>query len=851
MGKVILTIDGKKIVTDSKKTVLEAATENGIYIPTICYLKKLNPIGSCRICIVEVEGAETPMTSCQLPVMEGMVVNTKSDRLTELRQTMVKLILVNHPVDCPICERSGECKLQNMTYDLGVSRQTLKAEFVKREKRYDWRLVRYDPYLCILCERCIRICHEVQGFSAYKIRQNGFVSVIDTVDEKPLDCDFCGQCINVCPVGALNSALVLPARSWEFNKIKSICAYCGVGCSFLLDIKKDKVGRVFADDTIGMNNGNLCAKGKFGYQFIDSNERLMTPLIKKGDTLTPASWDEAIQLVGDKFKEIKSNYGGEAIAGIGSERIPNEDNYLFQKFFRCILGSHNIDNILNLKNSGFGSGLLETFDSQIINSTDYVYASDFIFSIGADLWEENPVIGNIIRMALRDNEAYLIMSSSRNLTLKPPPDYKMVYRYGSEIQFINGLIKIISDLRGRTEDLREYSDPLKDIRLEDISSKTGISKDLIETVAIKMSKSKSPVILCGSEVYTHPLGVEIVRNIQNLANLIQGKILLFREYCNSQGVNDMGVLPDKYPGYRKAADPEVKASFEKSWGFTLPHKDTPAAGMSIFDMAVNGKIKALYVMGEDITLRYSDGNQIREALKKIDFIVVQDMFLTETAKAADVILPSVSFAELEGTFTNMEGRVQKVNRGIRQAGKSKPDWEIIHELCKKMGTDFKYSAPEDIFKEIAAVVPAYKGIAYSDIKNNGKLAQYSMPSKKRFTLIQDKEIDGTGGEDMSFLLLSGNSFFHLGTMSRKSEAMNMLTPECKIEIQTSDAKNLKIKDGDRVIVKSAHGSITIKSKITNKSMPGIVFIPVNFENVPVNLLTSRRDTVTRVKIHKE
>ena len=855
MEKVTLTIDGKKIVADSKKTVLEAATENGIYIPTMCYLKKLNPIGSCRVCLVDVEGADDPMTSCQLPVMEGMVVSTKSDRVIELRQLMVKLILVNHSVDCTVCERSGECRLQDITYEFGISRQDLKAEPIERQKRYDWKLIRYNPYLCVLCERCIMVCHEVQGVSAYKIKNNGFRSVIDTVDEKPLDCDFCGQCIAVCPVGAMSSGIVLQARSWELKKVKSVCSYCGVGCSINLDVKKGKIYRVTSDDNIGINNGNLCAMGRFGYQFIDTEDRIKTPLIRKGERLVPASWDEALKLVGDKFKEIKNSHGGETIAGIGSERAANEDNYLFQKFFRTVLGSHNIDNSLNMENSSFGSGLFEKFDLPLINSTEYINKADVIFTVGADACEENPVLGNIIRMAMRDKESRLIVAGSRDVGFRPPPNFRMVYKYGSEILLINGIIKAIvgSQESGvgsqKSEGIKEFLDFLKNVNLKDISSRTGVSEDLIRTIASNLSKAKSPVILCGREIYTHPRGVEIIYALQNLSNIINGNIILYREHCNSQGVNDMGVLPDMYPGYKKVSDTEAKENFEKMWGVTLPVK-SKVTTTNIIDDAIDGRVRALYVMGEDIVHRSHNGGHAREALEKIDFIVVQDMFLSETALFADVVLPSASFSEREGTFTNMEGRVQKLNKAIEPIGESRADWEIIKELANKMGGSFKYSFAEDIFKEITAAVPAYGGIIYSSIKNNGKVVNYQAQFRKKFRVVQQRDVESIGDSDMPFILLSGNTFFHLGALSRKSAAMNMLTSECMVEINPSDAENLKINDKDTVTVKSKNGSITIKTKVTNKSPQGVVFIPVNFENAPVNALTNKKDAVMRVKITK-
>ncbi|OGW02576.1 MAG: hypothetical protein A2889_10930, partial [Nitrospinae bacterium RIFCSPLOWO2_01_FULL_39_10] len=742
-----------------------------------------------------------------------------------------------------------------ITYEFGISRQDLKAEPIERQKRYDWKLIRYNPYLCVLCERCIMVCHEVQGVSAYKIKNNGFRSVIDTVDEKPLDCDFCGQCIAVCPVGALSSGLVLQARSWELNKVRTVCSCCGVGCSINLDVKKGKVYRVTSDDNIGINNGNLCAIGRFGYQFIDTEDRIKTPLIRKGDKLMPASWDEALKLVGDKFKEIKNSHGGEAIAGIGSERASNEDNYLFQRFFRTVLGSHNIDNPLNMENSSFGSGLFEKFDLPLINSTEYIDKSDVIFTVGADACEENPVLGNIIRMTMRDKEARLIVAGSRDVGFRPPPDFRMVYKYDSEILLINGIIKEIVEGQGtkgkgqEIEGSKEFFDYLKGVRLEDVSSKTGVSVDLIKIIASKLGKAKSPVILCGREIYTHQRGVEIVHALQNLSNIINGNIILYREHCNSQGVNDMGVLPDMYPGYKKTSDIEAKGNFEKMWGGTLPVKGKVTI-TNIIDDAIDGRVKALYVMGEDIINRSHNGGHVRGALEKIDFIVVQDMFLSETALFADVVLPSASFSEREGTWTNMEGRVQKINKAIEPIGESRADWEIIKELANRMGGNFKYSFTEDVFKEITTVIPAYGGITYSSIKNNGRVVNYQVQSKKKFRVVQQRDIESIGDSDMPFILLSGNTFFHLGVLSRKSAAMNMLTPECFVEMNPSDAEKLKINDKDTVIVKSKNGSITIKTKVTNKSPQGVVFIPVNFENAPVNTLTNKKDAVTKVKILK-
>jgi len=685
MNTVTLTIDGKQIKTDSRNTVLAASLENGIHIPTLCYHKKLHPIGSCRICLVEVEGSDIPMASCQLPVQEGMTVTTQSEKLTRQRRMMVQLILQNHPLDCPVCERSGEYSLQNLTYELNVTKPDFKAEPVTRQKRKDWGLIRYNPYLCVLCERCVRICHEVQGVSALRFSSKGYKSVIDTVDGKPLDCEFCGQCLSVCPVGALSSSLVLPARSWELKKINTTCPFCGTGCSLNLEVKKDRVCRVSSSDSIGMNNGNLCKKGHFDYPIIYSEERIQTPLIKKGEKLVKASWDEAITLIAGRFQEIIKNSGREAIAGIGSERAPNEDNFLFYKFFNTAVGSPNVDFLLNMEAPAFGKKLTDGFKKQVINSTDRIAESDLIFTFGVDPSKENPVIGNIIRKAVQDNGTSLIIGASRDVGFKPEPDQKLLYRPGSEMTLLSGIMNTIRNTS------HKKAEAGRDKNQGDYSSACGIEQREIEKSAFTLSRSKSPVILVGLEIIRHPDGEAVLNTLNDLATLIGGHTLLYREHCNTQGLIDM------------------------AWG----SPECP----NILDIALKGNIKALYIMGEDLLTR-PIGRDTQKALGKIDFLVVQDMLLTQTAKAAHVVLPSSSFAEREGTYTNMEGRVQKINKAIPRIGESRPDWEIINELGRKMGWKFNYTSAEEIFNELSEKIPYYKRLTYRGLEDKGALLDY-------------------------------------------------------------------------------------------------------------------------------
>ncbi len=789
---VTLVIDGKKITATRGQTVLEAATANGIYIPTLCYLKELSPIGSCRVCVVEVEGAERPQAACQLPVVDGMQVTTQSDRLRAERKMMVQLLLVNHPLDCPVCERSGECRLQNLTYELGITEQIFKAEPVARQKHSDWGVVRYNPNLCVLCERCVRACTQIQGVSAYKVRDNGYRSVIDTRDGQPLNCDFCGRCISVCPVGALNSGLKLQARSWELQKVASVCPYCGTGCAINLEVKKDRIFRVSANPENGINQGNLCAKGRFGFQFVESQERLQTPMIRKNGQLVESSWDEALALVADTLGKIKKSQGGQAIGGIGSERLPNEDNFVFQKFFKKTLGANLIDHPRRMQNPAVAA-----MDGQSATSEDLLKA-DLILTVGAEPAEENPVVGNLIRRAMEDNSATLITLFDRQVRFKPHPHVRLMHAYGREAALIQAIAQAIDSA---------------DAQVADAAKTAGVAPAAILQAAAKLKQAKSIVILCGRSAAAGPALNEVLA----LAAKLEAKTLFYSEYCNTRGAQDMGLRPEP--------------------------------GADLLALAEAGKLKALYVMGEDPATRLRGGGTVLKALKKIDFLVVQDMFLTPTAALAQVVLPTVSFAEREGTFTNLEGRVQKLQRAISPRGQAKPDWQIVALLDKLLSGQFNYDSAEDIFKDIAATVPAYRGMSYAQLGTKGSLAQYAKAQTKPAPAVSPAD-DGQADKELPFVLLDGNSFFHLAPYSLRADALMGIEPRCLAEISPQDAVVLKVQDGDSITVASVDGSLMVKAKVTEKIVPGTVFIPDGFEASPVNALRSVQKRITRVKITK-
>lgn len=790
-ASVTLVIDGINITASRGQTVLEAATAHGIHIPTLCYLKELSPIGSCRVCVVEVVGTERPQAACQLPVVEGMRVTTQSDRLRQERKMMVQLMLVNHPLDCPVCERSGECRLQNLTYELGITQQLFTAEPVQRQMHRDWGVVRYNPNLCVLCERCVRTCTQIQGLSAYKVHDNGYRSVIDTRDGKPLNCDFCGRCISVCPVGALNSGLKLQARSWELQKVASVCPYCGTGCAIDLEVKKDQIFRVSATPEKGINQGNLCARGRFGFQFVDSPERLQTPLIRKNGRLVESSWDEALTMVADTLGTIQKGQGGQAIAGIGSERLPNEDNFLFGKFFKKTLQSNLIDYPRRMQ--------LTLGDRHPTASSEDLLRADLILTVGAEPAEENPVIGNLIRRAMADNNATLITLFDRQVRFKPHPHVRLIHVPDQEAAVIQALAQAI--------------DSAADARVAVAAMRAAVAPAAILQAATRLKQAKAIVILCGRAA----AGSAALGEVLALAAQRKAKILFYSEYCNTRGVDDMGLRPEP--------------------------------GADLLALAGAGQLKALYVMGEDPVTRLRGGSAVLKALQKIDFLVVQDMFLTPTAALAHVVLPTVSFAERDGTVTNLEGRVQKLQRAISPRGQAKPDWQIIAMLEKRLAGQFDYDAAEEIFKEIVASVPAYREMTYAQLGTKGRLARYAKSPAapvRAEAPADDRQTDA----ECPFVLLEGNSFFHLVPYSWRAEALMGLEPQCRAQISARDAAQLQVQDGDRVTVASARGALLLKAQVSEKILPGTIFIPDGFEASPVNALRPVQRCITRVSITK-
>lgn len=879
MNIINFIIDDKPISAPEGTNIFQAAADNNIYIPGLCYHPKLSQFGGCRLCFVEV--TERKRTghrfACAYPVSEGMIVKVNTPNVSRYRKSVMEYLLAHHELSCPTCDKSGECGLQNIAYEQNLAPGRFKTV------RSHYPVIRDNPVLelnrnrCILCGRCVSTCKEIEGISAIDFQNRGFKTVIGTAFDRPLDCSFCGGCVAVCPTGAWQDrTLGFRGRPWEFISTPTICPYCSVGCSIVINTKMDSVRRIVSNDRLGINEGNLCVKGRFGHEFIHSPERIKTPLIRKNGELCPASWDDAIDAVSKRFQHIIREHGGQFIGGIGSEKCTNEDNYLFQKFCRSVLGTNTIDNVSHIKSPYLNGLIYKSVVNGIASaSLKEIEHADTLFFFGADITEAHPVVGSMARKAIRTNDANLIIANIRNVSFNSGAknDIRLHYALGSQQVLINALIKVILDdnlvdlkkAEISASNLHELQSSLDKFSVKDASQSTGISGETIRSVATLLTKPGNCCIVCGKDIEEDPLGEITIKALSNLCALINaaqdkktspGKIsmLFSRHHNNSQGVNDMGVVPEFFPGYLDIDDASNREKVEKLWGTKLSDNIFRKDAAHGIDLALDGKLKALYVMGENPIITYPIGKDIHAALKRIDFVVVQDTFLTETAQLADVVFPAATFAEKEGTFTNMGMTVQRLNKAIQPVGDAKPDWQIICELAKKMGHTYSYLSAKEILSEIGSIASIYAGINYDRLKRKefhwvSAFYDENKSAKYTFEIVPSKLLSLVKRKDFPFILLTGASLNHQGTYSRYSKALTSIVPECFVEINKNDAQGLLIQHGDMVTVESMQNKIKLKAKVSGKTPEGTVFISEDYEWVPLNLL--RDKAYTPVKIYKD
>ena len=883
---VTLTIDGLETTVPEGTTILDAAEHVGIVIPTLCHDKRLIPFGSCRICVVQVKGKWGKLLpSCFNPVRDGMEVLTASPEVIESRKTQLQLMLLHHPLECPTCDQAGACSLQNLVYEYGVAENPLRQVTAPgtlrpfKEKLLIGSMAVKERDRCILCGSCVRICEEVQGVKEIDFIGRGFMTKIGTDFDRDLECEFCGQCVAICPVGALTTTLIKhKARHWELKKVQSVCAYCGCGCALLLGIKDKEVRTVVSDYAIGVNEGNLCVKGRYGWEYIHGKERLRTPLIRKEGKLVECTWGDALKEVAAQFKRIKETDGPDALAAIGSARLTNEEAYLLQKFMRAAIGTNNVDNSGRFSYEGLLTVKKSLGYAAMTNSIREIRNADVILAIRSDVRETHPLVKNEVILALSRNKAQLISANSYQTWLDEKAQTALVYRPGTEVALINGMIHVILEehleerefISSRVAGFEELKRSVARYDPDTVEKITGVSAKLIRVAAIVYARGQRAALLIATGLGLRGNEAGFAQAAVNLA-LITGNVgkestgvNILSEKNNSQGVLDMGLAPEYLPGYLDIGDAAARKKCALTWEAQL--STTPGlTAQEILTHAVNRDVKGLYLVGENPVTTYPDRSQTLKALEAVDFLVVQDLFLSETAQRAHVVLPAVSFVEKEGTFTSIERRVQRLHKTIDPQGRAKSDFEIIQQLSHEMGYDMNHSSPAQVMEEINGLVPLYTGITYDRL--NGKGLQWPCTSRQDsgsvflyhdgFPLdtatlqpVESRLSENEMSMEYPYVLVTVQSLCHSGSFSLWSQGLCELDRKGSAELNVKDAEQLGIVSGDMITITSCKGEITVPSKITVRTPPGRVLVPYHYSELRVNVLTDRDNHLTRVSIKK-
>ncbi len=892
-----LSLNDRTVAFEAGQTILEVARSNDLVVPTLCHLKYVHPTGQCRICVVEVAGSDQLLPACATPAGAGMQILTDSPAVRTARKKILELLLASGAHNClvmdqpqsvwsesqfrimqqpwhdRICPSHGDCRLQDLAIEYGVSVAGMDQAIDGHPLDDATPMIVRDFSRCIGCGRCVQACNEVQVIGAipppYGRRTDhpqGWYPLVDY--EK---CTHCGQCLQACPTGALFEKKAFGQITGnEAEKIRTTCPYCGVGCQQWLHVKENRVVKVTAVEEGAPNYGRLCVKGRFGYDFIHSAERLTHPLIREGETFREASWDEALDLVAEKFQQIKALHGPDALAGISCARSINEDSYNMQKLFRAVIGTNNIDHCARTCHAPTVAGLARAFGSgAMTNSFAEVLNAKLFFVIGANMTEAHPVAATFVKQAVRDG-AELIVADPRLSGIAEHAHIYMQIKVGSDVALINGMMHVLIQeelydrdyVRDHTVGFEELRQMVMQYPPERAAVISGVPADTIRRVARKMAATRPSMLMYTLGITEHTCGVNNVLSCANLQMLLgnvgvaNGGVNPLRGQNNVQGACDMGALPGDYPGYQKVADPAAREKFSRAWSVDLPERP----GLMIPDMIdglENGKIKALYVFGENIANTEPDITHVEHCLGAAEFLVCNDIFPTETTRFAHVVLPAAAWSEDEGTFTNAERRISRVRRAVDPPGEAKPNWWIFREIACRMGQDWASASAREIWDaEVAPLSPIFNGIRYRRIEKDG--LQWPVPDENHpGTTIMHKDGRFTCGkgnfsalewtppaevpdEEYPLVLSTGRRLYHYHTRTQtgRCEGLNTLLGSETADISAVDAESLGIVDGEQIRVVSRRGSVKVPARITNQVPPGLVWMAFHFRESCANWLTN-------------
>jgi formate dehydrogenase alpha subunit len=797
---VSLTIDGKNISVPAGTTILEAARQLGIRIPTLCWLQKVSPTGACRVCAVEVEGVARNMTACNTPVKEGIVVTTQSEQLTAARKKIMELMLVNHPLDCPVCDAGGECDLQDNCYGLEVARQEYSAMLERRPIRYDWKLLESDPNRCILCEKCVKVDHEIVGCDAIAVVNRGEATIIDTVDGQPLDCEFCGNCIAACPTGTLISKpFKFKGRPWTFDVTPSVCPFCSTGCQIEYHSKAGTVERTTSDDTT-FNEGNLCINGRFGYAYLNASNRLIAPLLD-GQAV---SWEQALEAATSRIKAIAPA----ALAAIASPRTTNEENFLFARLVKGAIGSPNLDSEARLGFAPAIAILKEQLGLDGASATiDRIDNADAILVLGCDLNAESTGMEYRVIKAATKNDAKLVVANMRSVKLKKYANGYLQYTPGGELPLLAGIAKalVAAGAVAQGAGAEAFTTALGAVSLAELATAAGVTEKELTDAARLLAGAKQPAVIFGADIIRSSAARDAVAAAANLGLLLgalgkeAGGIFPVDEKNNTLGMLEMGATPGN--------------GGKDLWG--------------IVEGIENGSIKGLYLLGSNPLVSFPENGRIRAALAKLELLIVQDILAGELTSLAHIVLPAAAPAEKSGTFTTPDGRVQALQQAVTPPGDAREDLAIIADLITRLGGSAS-PCSEEVMAEIEGVNPLY---------GNAPRGAASAPAYAAVATASAKKGDLT--------LLVGPSLYHSGTSTMASENNLTVAAEGLIEISAADAARLAVADGATITLTSPAGKTSGKALVSERVPAGLLFAPYHFPALnAASLLQGNGNTVT-------
>jgi len=902
-----LTIDGREIRAAAETTVWDAANAAGIDIPVLCHDPRLPPAGVCRVCLVDV-GEKRLTASCVREVSEGMNVTTSTDKIDRLRKGLVELLLSDYPADAGGDHRkTAHDELRALADAYGAEVERF-PEGSGRPIDASSPVIRVNHQACILCDRCIRACDDVQVNNVIGRTGKGYGTRIGFDLDDPMGastCVSCGECEKVCPTGALTvSALWEPEAAATLKQVDSVCPYCGVGCAITYHVDERTNRVVYADGRDSpVNQGRLCVKGRYGFDYAAHPQRLTKPLIRRDsaypkgplsaettssngkrrkpgglvdyDEVMPhfreATWEEALELVGSRLREIHDEHGGGAMAGFGSAKCSNEEAYLFQKLIRAGFGTNNVDHCTRLCHASSVAALLETIGSgAVTNVFADVENADVALITGSNTTANHPVAATFMKQAVKSGRTKLIVVEPRHIEMADHAEVFLQIRPGTDVACYNAWMHVLIEedlldhdfIDRRTEGFEALKKLVSHYPPEVAAEVCGVEADEIRRAARLFGSAGTAIVFWGMGISQHTTGTDNARCLVSLMLMTGnvGKVGTglhpLRGQNNVQGASDAGLIPIVYPDYQSVTDPDIRAKFEAAWGAELD----PDSGLTVVEIihgALRGEIKGMYMMGENPFLSDPNTNKVRKGLSNLEFLVVQDIFLTETAEFADVILPATSFYEKDGTYTNTDRRVQVGRKALEAPGEAREDWRVVCDVATAFGYPMAYDSPADVFAEFTSLAPSYGGLTYENLGLTGKLWPCPDPDSGdgiqvlmgdtfpppsglgKFVPCEFEPAKELPDMEFPFVLNTGRllEHWHTGTMTRRSRALHAIAPIPEVEVHSTDLEMLGLGDGDRVTVSSRRGEITLTARRSDRMIPGTVFLPFHFREAAANVLT--------------